>query len=258
MRTVRKALSLLDLFTIRRPELGLTELAKKAGFDKATTRRLLIALFDFGIVEQEPATKKYRLGAGLLRLAHMREQMFPVTRIVQPVVDKLAAESGETAHASWALPNGLATIAITESRHVSRVGLEMGEIMPYHSTSSGLAFLAFSPQEKVREILAETLHAHTEETPTDPQAIAAQIDKTRIQGYATSAHTYEAGVVGVGAAILDSNGVACGAIAVASPTSRASKKELHARGVLVQSAANEISRAIGSPASLEPLASAPA
>jgi len=247
MRTVRKALTLLDLFNEATPELGLTELAKLAGFDKATTRRLLMALYDFGLVEQDSETRKYRLGAGLLRLARMREQMFPVTRIVQPVVDRLADQTGETVHASWALPNGLATIAIAESRHVSRVSLEMGEILPYHSTSSGISFLAHSPQELLRDVLSGELRAHTEHTPTDPAEIADRVDAARKQGYAVSAHAYETDVLGVGAAILDNSGQACGAIAVASPYARGGAREIKKRGALVQAAAQDISKALGSP-----------
>ena len=44
MSTVGKAVSLLELFTLHEPEIGLSDLARRAGLDKATARRLLMAL----------------------------------------------------------------------------------------------------------------------------------------------------------------------------------------------------------------------
>ncbi|TIW18621.1 MAG: IclR family transcriptional regulator, partial [Mesorhizobium sp.] len=54
MSTVGKAVSLLELFTLDEPEIGLSDLARKAGLDKATARRLLMALANHRLIEQEP------------------------------------------------------------------------------------------------------------------------------------------------------------------------------------------------------------
>ncbi|MFT5111764.1 MAG: DNA-binding IclR family transcriptional regulator [Parasphingorhabdus sp.] len=77
MQTTDKALSLLSQFSESRPQIGLSEFARLARFDKATTRRLLISLIRNGLVEQHPETRKYRLGASILSLA--RKNGFAVT-----------------------------------------------------------------------------------------------------------------------------------------------------------------------------------
>ena len=100
MQTVDKALSLLSYFSEQRPSVGLSELARLSGFNKATTRRFLVALEKHGIVEQDATTRLYRLGAGLLRLARVREATNPVAAIVQPVLNDLVSVTGETAHFS--------------------------------------------------------------------------------------------------------------------------------------------------------------
>ena len=73
MSTVVKALSLLDHFDASIPEVGLVDMARLSGLDKATARRLLVALGKKGFVEQDPVTRRYRLGAALVRLARIRE-----------------------------------------------------------------------------------------------------------------------------------------------------------------------------------------
>jgi DNA-binding IclR family transcriptional regulator len=69
MSTVVKAPSLLEHFDARHPEMGLVDLARFAKLDKATTSRLLVALAAKGFVEQDPATRRYRLGAALVRFS---------------------------------------------------------------------------------------------------------------------------------------------------------------------------------------------
>lgn len=100
MQTVDKALSLLNLFSERRAAIGLSELSRLSGFNKATVRRFLIALEKHGFVEQDATSRAYRLGPALLRLARVREAVSPVTSIVQPILEGLVAELGETAHFS--------------------------------------------------------------------------------------------------------------------------------------------------------------
>ena len=100
MKTVDKAFSVLDQFSLTRTEIGLSELSRMAGLDKAATRRLLVAMGKHGFIEQSAETRKYRLGHGFLRLARIREATVPVIQAAQEAVDWLMQETNETAHAS--------------------------------------------------------------------------------------------------------------------------------------------------------------
>src|SRR5437660_1256543 len=100
MGTVGKAMSLLELFTTAKPEIGLSELARLSNFDKATARRLLVSLMDHGLLEQDRETRLYRLGAGLVRLARIRESQFPLLPVAMPILQDLASQTGETVHLS--------------------------------------------------------------------------------------------------------------------------------------------------------------
>ena len=103
MKTVDKALGVLDQFSLENREIGLSELARMASLDKAATRRLLVAMAKHGFIEQSAETRKYRLGHGFLRLARIREATVPVSRIAQEVTDWLVGETNETAHVSLPL-----------------------------------------------------------------------------------------------------------------------------------------------------------
>ncbi|CAG1005566.1 MAG: IclR family transcriptional regulator [Rhizobiaceae bacterium] len=241
MSTVGKAISLLDLFSIDTPELGLTEIARRAGFDKATTRRLLVSLARHGFVEQDGETRHYRLGAGLTRLARIREARFPLLQTALPYLRELAAATSETVHLAEAVNGSLLTVLVEHPARANRVNVNVGEYLPLHSTASGLAYLAHARPEVVKEALGSPLAAYTSHTLTEPGAVLKEVEATRGRGYSVMDQGFEDGVFSVAAAILGSGGYAIGTLAVAAPVVRTSKAAAAERGKAVAAAAREIS-----------------
>ncbi len=218
--TVAKALTLLDHFSENEPEIGLSDLARRSRLDKATVHRMLSVMADAGLVEQRHDTKLYRLGAGILRLARIREKAFPFTSVLQPELDLLAQETGETAHASLISGRALATVGICESSKANRVSLVVGEVLPFHTTASGLATLAFGTEDLSGRVLTGSLDGKTSFTLTDPEKLNSQIQNARLIGFGETDQTNEIDVYGIGAPFFDKTGLACGAVAVATPSHR--------------------------------------
>jgi DNA-binding IclR family transcriptional regulator len=63
-----RAVRLLKLFTNERPEMSLAEISRASGLNKTTTHRLLRALQSESLIDRNPATSAYSLGAGLMAL----------------------------------------------------------------------------------------------------------------------------------------------------------------------------------------------
>jgi IclR family transcriptional regulator, acetate operon repressor len=245
MQTVEQALKLLDYFSERQPEYGLTELAQRAGFDKAKTRRYLIALIRQGFVEQHPASKKYRLGAALLRLARVREACFPVDAVVTPILTDLVARCGETAHFSLMSGAILGNVSVVESPRAHRITMERGEILPLHATASGLVWLAHSPAPVIAAFLKRRLEAFTPATETTPEKLERKLAQIRKQGIARTAGSYDEGVTSYAMPIRGAQAYAIGALAIAAPTSRIDKR---VEAVIVdelRASARQIESAIG-------------
>ncbi len=77
MRTVAKALAILDLFAEETPSLRLAEIAERTGLDRATAYRMLQTLCEFGYLIQSAETKKYQLGATVNRHATLTPYQRP-------------------------------------------------------------------------------------------------------------------------------------------------------------------------------------
>lgn len=220
MSTVGKAVSLLELFTVGEPEIGLSDLARKAGLDKATARRLLVALSNHRLIEQEPKSRRYRLGAGLSRLARIRDAHFPFVRVAAPVARELSLETGETVHLSEFSAGALLTVHVELSTKANRVNVDVGQVLPLHGTASGVAFLAASSPDVVGAYFKKPLQVFTRHTVTRPDKVVEAIRLAATRGYSRSAQGYEEGVHSIAAAILGADGQPIGTLAVASPVSR--------------------------------------
>ncbi|WP_227369697.1 helix-turn-helix domain-containing protein [Halomonas sp. M20] len=96
VEAVERALTILEAFDSSMESFTLAELANATGFYKSTLLRLLSSLERFDYV-QRGSDGRYRLGSTPLRLArrHLPSRQLEVS--IQPVLDRLAGVSGETA-----------------------------------------------------------------------------------------------------------------------------------------------------------------
>ncbi|NBR88557.1 MAG: IclR family transcriptional regulator [Rhodobacteraceae bacterium] len=257
MGTVTKALTLLDHFTLARPLIGLSEMARLAGVNKATAFRLLTELQNAGFVEQAGSAREYRLGPAVLRLASLREATVPMREAASTVLRTLADTTGETAHMSL-LQGGrlVTTVHALSSRHGTRVTMDDASVLTFHGTGSGLAVLAFLPEPEIKAILSAPLKPHTQETVTDPKRIREQIAEVRRSGIAESVGGFEKDVHSHAAPIFDAEERVMGAIAIAAPVARMTPElRSEIRAALAKGAQELINRLGGHvPAHLRPAA----
>lgn len=217
MKTVDKALKVLDQFSFDQTEIGLSELARMAELDKAATRRLLVALAKHDFIEQCEESRRYRLGHGFLRLARIREATVPVSQIAQSVTDWLVAQTNETVHASIPGPHGMTTIAHKLPNRGRVVNIAPAQVLNYHATASGLVFLAFATEPTVTRILSLKREKITTETITSKSELLRVAKQFRAQGYAQTRNSFEADVASLAMPFSDDPGDPTGTIAVALP-----------------------------------------
>jgi IclR family acetate operon transcriptional repressor len=245
MQTVDKAVELLGYFSERQPEFGLSELARTAGFDKASTRRLLLALIKHDYIEQNPASKAYRLGLGVLRLARVRETSTPLETIVTPLLEELVATTGESAHFSLLSGGRVSSIGVVESPRSNRIHFVLGEEGPVHATSSGIVCLAYSAEATVNDVLKRGLEAFTEHTVIRKREFREMLQTVRKKGFYVNREQYEEDVCSIAAPVFDHSDRPIGAFAVASPSSRFDAKSQKHIAAAVCDAAARASDALG-------------
>ncbi|MCR9125891.1 MAG: IclR family transcriptional regulator [Rhodobacteraceae bacterium] len=229
MYTVVKALSLLEHFSDARPTLGLTQVQRLSGRDKATVHRHLLALEECGFVEQDPATRRYRLGHALERLAGMRRRTVQAADTIAPLVDRISREVGELVHVTRLVGTELHQLYHSDlGGYAVRVSLEPDIVLPLLTTSSGKAILAFRPVSDQAAMIAQQHAAFGVPPMPTADAVLPELRQTAARGYARSFDTLEIGVSSVGVPLFDADSRAVAACSIAFPTARRSDSLLRA------------------------------
>lgn len=244
VQSLDRALELLELLAGGR-ELGVTELSRRLEVHKSTAFRLLATLQERGLVAQNPATEKYRLGYGLVRLAGAVVAEPDLSRAARPVLQELAEQTGETVNLAVLQGGQVINIdQIAAALLVVNVNW-VGKQTPLHATSNGKVLVAYVPAEERRRLLGGPLKRFTPRTITDSKTLDRQLARARADGYAFTLEELELGLNAVAAPVWDSAGKVVAAVSVAGPAYRVTPQRLPELGEVAKEAGEKISRRLG-------------
>ena len=215
-----RAIRLLKLFTIERPEMSLAQISKVSGLNKTTTHRLLRALQSESLIDRNSATSAYSLGAGLMALGVQALASSDLRRRVRPLLKTLARESGETATLEVPVENSMLILDEVAGSHVVAAAGNVGTRWPMHATSTGKAWIAF--EDSGMDRIGSELQSLTAKTLTCRETLEPQISDIRRRGYAVSVDELEDGFTAVATVIRGVLGDVQGALSIGGPTQRLS------------------------------------
>lgn len=213
-----RAVRLLKLFTNERPDMSLAELSRASGLNKTTTHRLLRALQSEALIDRNPATSTYSLGAGLMALGVQALASSDLRRRVRPVLRSLARETGETATLEVPFEDSMLILDEVAGSHVLGSAGNIGTRWPMHATSTGKVWLAFDEfgidrlEKKLKPLAANTMVKKDEFQP--------QLAEIRRRGYAVTIDELEDGFTAVATIIRGVLGDVQGALSIGGPTQR--------------------------------------
>ena len=244
VRSVDRALQLLEILADSPTELGVSELGRRLNVHKATASRLLVTLARHGLVEQNPFTSRYRLGVSLVHLAAASSARMDIVRQVRPVLEDVSERAKESA--GLAILERGTVIFIDEVAAPWSVGVSwVGRRAPFHCTSSGQVLLAWAQDRLVERVLRKPLERFTDLTITEPAALRAELERVRTRGYARSVEEMEKGLVAVAAPVRQADGTVVAAMSLSGPIFRFRPQEVPRTGAVVAEAADQASRRLG-------------
>lgn len=247
-RVVLNALDLLETFAHGEAEQGVSAIAARLGLAKNNVFRILATLETRGYVEQDPRTERYRLAPGSLRLGLSMLEQVGLARQARPVLDALAAETGETARLG--VLRGHAAVYVAQSdlpERAVQVVLPIGTPLPLHATAVGKVLLAHEPAEAEHLLAArDPLAAYTAVTIRDPRALASRLPAIASCGHALDDGEYAPDVRCVAAPVRDYTRRVVGALSLSGPASRLTDRRLVADLVpRLEKAAGRLSQRLG-------------
>lgn len=245
VQSVDRAVRVLEILA-RSGGSGVSEVAADLQVHKSTAFRLLAALEERGLVEQNSDRGKYQLGFGILRLASAIPVRLDLVRQARPVLDELATQLGETVNLAVIREHYAVNVAEAVGPAAIAAQTWMGQLTPLHATSSGKVLLAYLDENQRSAVLdASGLPRLTDGTITSRNALAEQLEKARADGYATTVEEYEVGLNAVAVPVRDHTGGVVAAVSASGPAFRLVPDRIQELAVALKAGGSRISGRMG-------------
>lgn len=248
VRSVQRALRLLDIVASEPAGLPLTEIAKALGLSKSTALATARTLAASGFLRSVEPGPRYKLGTALIRYGELASQGNPWGELCLPVLRAASSATGMTARLAVIQDGYPVGVERVDGPGNVRFHAPLGQREPPHATAAGKAMLAMLDRARILEICRETgLARYTEHTITDQDRLFAELDTVRRRGYAVDDEEEVGGVFCVGAPFFDHRGVCVGAISVTGIKHDLPSWRIEEIGHVVRAHADEMSRLLGGP-----------
>lgn len=227
IQSIDRALQVLELFSLEKPEWGVTEISKALNIYKSNVHNVLTTLAERGFVIKDSKTDKYKLGIKFFELGSVVIKNMDLRKIAHPYMEKLLKEFNETVHLGILVEGEILSIEQEESDQSLSPRIFIGKRTPLHCTGVGKAIMAYLPKDKFAFIIKEMgIPRYTENTISNEEELEKELEKIRKQGYAVDNMEHEEGVRCVAGPIRDYTGKASASLSVSGPAFRINENDI--------------------------------
>jgi IclR family KDG regulon transcriptional repressor len=247
VKSLEKALSILELMILEGRDLALTDIAMKSGFGKGTVHRILGTLKSRRFVHQDSDTKKYGLGIRALEMGSSVKKDEILREAMRPALRELLRKCRETVNAAILEHDEIVYIYRLESEEPLRFSLKVGSRFPAHCTSTGKIMLADLSDQDLYKLYGgkESLGRLTENSIRSFKQFMEEIRDVRQKGLAFDLEETLVGVKCIAAAVRNARREVVAAISISGPKERMTKARMSAFAPLITEASEKISKELG-------------
>jgi IclR family transcriptional regulator, KDG regulon repressor len=209
LSSVLKTLRLLDELGASQTPMRLAEIAKASGMSRATAYQKLVTLVHAGWIEQTTGGA-YRLSLQATRMGLAALTQASLGERIVPFLQRLAAESGETASLAVIDGRHARLVQRVESGGILRAELHIGSLLDLDQSASGRVLVAFADPSVIARL-------RKMDVPLPNERLLAQV---RREQFAPSSGKSFEGVKGVAAPIFDAGGLCIAAVSLVGPLPR--------------------------------------
>jgi DNA-binding IclR family transcriptional regulator len=229
-QSVDRALRLLSLVG-RQAERGmaLNQVVVEGGFNKPTTRRLLLALMRAGFIEQDPADRRYYIGEEAYVLGSLASPRFGLLQMSMESLIRMSRKTEDSTFLSIRRDTHSICLHREEGTYPIRThALQAGFEHPLGVGAGSLAMLAALPDDEIEMVIERNAPIVEKEYPRlPPEQMWRDVRATRARGYSVNPGLIYANSWGMGVALKFPDGRLAGALSIAAIDSRMQEPRQH-------------------------------
>lgn len=226
-QSVRRAMTVLRLAACGQEQgVRLADVAVMAGLSRPTAHRLLRALVDECALEQDPLTRRYRIGPEMTLLGIARNSGLALRQVAEPYLDALAQQVGDAVFLTVRQGDDSVCIGRVLGHHAIQVlSIHVGVRRPLGASVSGIVLLAGLPaKEAARRLQANAQRLR--HAGRDAAEVQRRVEASRTQGFTYAAEGVMPGTSALAVPVKDARGTVVAAISVAALAPRLDTRRL--------------------------------
>lgn len=227
VQSLARGLAVIRAFDAEHAELSLSDVARRAELTRAAARRFLHTLIALGYVRTDG--RLFALTPRVLELGFSYLSSLSLPEVVQPHLERLSRAVDESASAAVLDGTDIVYVARVPTRRIMSVSITIGTRFPAFATSMGRVLLAGLAAAERDAVLDASARAHlTDRTLTDPEALRAELDRVRAQGWALVDGELEPGLRSIAAPVHGKDGAVIAAVNVSTSATRGTLAQVRA------------------------------
>lgn len=204
--------------------LSLTDVAKRTGLARATSRRLLFTLETLGYVRSDG--RDFSLTPRVLDLGYSYLTSVPLAELAQPLMKGVVDELGESCSLAVLDGDDIVYIARVPPKHLMTIPVNVGSRLPACVTSTGRVLLAALPAESLKTYLSRVRIERLTRFTVTARKLPGVLREVATQGYALADQELEEGLRALAVPVRSRSGEVIAALNVSAHAMRANKSEM--------------------------------
>lgn len=217
IRSINRAIDILQAFTIERPNLTIEEITQMTKIPHSTVYRILCTLETRGLVKFDEKSLQYKPGLRLLEFGFLLSSVLDVSKEAEDILADLQLKTGQTVLMAAKDADEILYIFKKEKQEGLKFSSFVGQRRPYIYGVLGPALLAFLPDKEIERILQLPVTEHATHTLRDPSVVRERLKQIRSDRYYIETNETNLGVTGIGSPVIGLNSEAIAAIGIIGP-----------------------------------------
>ncbi|MCL2536597.1 MAG: helix-turn-helix domain-containing protein [Nocardiaceae bacterium] len=219
VQSLARGLSVIKAFGAETPRQTLSDVARATDLTRATARRFLLTLTELGYVRTDGSA--FWLTPRVLELGYSYLSSLSLPEIAGPHLEALSDRVSESTSVSILDDGDVVYVARVPVRRIMTVSITIGTRFPAFATSMGRVLLAgLSPADLDAYLARVELTPLTGRTIATPDALRAELDKIRSDGFCVVDQELEEGLRSLAAPIRDRDGAVVAAVNISTQAAR--------------------------------------
>ncbi|WP_180994406.1 IclR family transcriptional regulator [Bacillus sp. Marseille-P3661] len=244
IRSIDRAIDILQAFSIEDPSLSIDRIVKKTKIPNSTVYRILCTLERRGLVQFDESSATYKPGLRLMEFGVLLSSVLDIRKEAEEILIDLHLKTNQTILMAIKEGDELLHIYKKENYQGLKVSTTVGQRRPYNFGAMGPVLLAFQPEEEIERILKIPIPRYTPNTITDINKIRERLNQIKNDKFYISSNETNLGVTGIGAPVFGMGGEIEATIGIVGPQIQVDDK-LEEFTALILDAAKQISAKIG-------------